>query len=238
MKPVAISFFASSAIMLGAAVSVAQPAPASVYVADGAVLRHIASDGQTNVVTISDSGSKVIVRDTAGLAAGEGCKQTNAVTVSCQRPTNTIVLDLKDGNDILNTTSTVPVNAYGGDGNDVLNGGPANDGLFGDGGDDVVNGNDGNDAMSGGSGNDIINGGPGDDNVIYEPEGNDTISGGPGNDIISDSGGTDNIAGGPGDDTIYATDGAADVIDCGPGNDKYLIDTNDVRFACETNLRN
>lgn len=236
MTKFGLSLIAGSLVLTGAAVSGAQSTPATVYVLDGSVLRHIASDGQTNVVTISDSASRVTVKDTAGLLAGEGCTQTNAFTVSCQRPSNTIVLDLKDGNDVVTTSSSVPINAYGGPGNDVLNGGPGGDGLFGDDGNDVVNGNAGNDAMSGGLGDDVINGGAGDDNVVYEPGGNDVISGGAGNDTISDSAGTDTINGDAGNDTIYAADGSRDVIECGPGNDSYRTDANDIRSGCEKSL--
>jgi Ca2+-binding RTX toxin-like protein len=233
MSKVGIGVLAGSAVILGAAVSSAQPAPAAVYLS-GTVLRHIATDGQTNVVTISDSGSRVIVKDVAGLAAGEGCTQTNAMTVSCQRP-NTFVLDLKDGNDIVTNNSTVTIFAYGGAGNDVLTGGSGRDGLFGDDGNDVVTGNGNSDFLSGGSGNDVINGGAGDDQ-IDDPEGNDTIVGGAGNDQIADYGGVDTIKGEAGDDTIFSLDNTRDVIDCGPGSDSYGLDPIDLRSSCETSL--
>jgi hypothetical protein len=231
-----IGLFAGSAVFLGAAVSGAQPPPASIYMLDESVLRHIANDGQKNVVNITESGSRLIVTDTAGLAAGDGCKQTTPTTVSCPIPTASFVLDLKDGDDIVNNNSKVTIFAYGGPGNDVLNGGnSARDGLFGDDGNDVINGNGGNDFLSGGYGNDVINGGDGDDK-LDDPGGNDTISGGNGNDQIQENGGTDTISAGPGDDTVYSLDNTKDVIDCGPGNDSYGIDTNDLRSGCEKKL--
>src|SRR4051794_25943426 len=45
------------------------------------------------------------------------------------------------GNDSFGTNLARPVRAYGGDGNDTLNGGPAADQLYGHAGEDVLNGN-------------------------------------------------------------------------------------------------
>ena len=233
MTKVAIGVLAGSALVFGVGVGSAQAAPATVY-STGETVRHIANDGQTNVVTISNSGSSIVVKDTVGLTAGEGCTQTNANTVSCPRP-DTIVLDLKDGDDVLTNGSTVPVFAYGGPGNDVLTGGAANEGLFGDDGNDVINGNAGSDFINGGTGNDVINGGAGDDR-IDDPEGNDTISGGSGNDTIQENNGTDTINGDSGNDTIYSLDQTNDVISCGSGTDSYGLDPGDTRSGCETSL--
>jgi len=233
MTKVAIGVLAGSAFVFGVGVSSAQAAPATVYLT-GETVRHIANDGQTNVVSITNSGSKIVVKDTVGLSAGEGCTQTNSMTVSCPLP-NTMVLDLKDGNDVLTNGSSVRVFAYGGPGNDVLNGGAANEGLFGDDGDDVINGNAGSDFLNGGTGNDVINGGAGDDR-IDDSEGNDTISGGAGNDYIQENSGTDTVNGDSGNDTIYSLDQTDDVINCGSGTDSYGLDPGDTRSGCETSL--
>lgn len=237
MRRVCIRVLASSVVVLAAAVSEAQTAPSPTYVyIDGGVLRVFAPVGNNNVITIKDSGSKVIVQDVAGVRLyNDTCKLTNATTVTCDRPAIAINVDLNDGNDVLTTTSSVTTTVDGGDGNDVINGSAYGDNLFGGSGNDVINGNAGNDIISGGPGNDVLNLGDGDDLVNYEPEGDDTISGGAGNDTISDSGGKDTISGGPGNDTIVAIDSVKDVIDCGPGNDSYWTDPVDVRFACETN---
>jgi serralysin len=233
MTKVGIGLLAGSALLFSAAVSSAQSAPATVSLS-GTTLRHIATDGQTNVVTINNSGSRVVVKDTAGLTAGEGCTQTNATTVSCTRP-NTFVLDLKDGNDVVTNSSTVTIFAYGGPGNDVLTGGAADEGLFGDDGDDVVNGNAGSDFLNGGSGNDEVNGGSGDDQ-IDDPEGDDKLNGGSGDDRIQEDGGIDTISGDSGTDTIFSLDNTKDTINCGSGTDSYAIDAVDVRSSCETSL--
>ena len=238
MRRVSVRALAGSAIMLAATASAAQSAPSPTYVyVDSGVLHVACVAGNNNVVTIKDSGSKVIVQDAIGVRLyNDSCTLTNSKTVTCDRPTNTIVVDLNDGNDTITTSSSVTTSVYGQEGDDVINGSPYADFLFGDGGNDVVNGNGGNDTLTGGSGNDVVNGGDGDDRFIYDPEGNDTISGGAGNDVIDDSSGTDTISGGPGNDTITSQDSAKDVIDCGPGNDSYKVDANDVRTGCETKI--
>lgn len=233
MARLGIALLAGSAALLAAASGGAQSAPASVYLS-GTTLRHVASDGQTNVVAISVSSGRIIVQDTAGLAAGEGCKQTNATKVSCTLP-STFVLDLKDGNDTLTNSSSVTIYAYGGPGNDVLNGGPGTDGLFAADGNDVLNGGGGNDILSGGTGNDVINGGAGDDR-IDDDAGDDTIAAGAGNDVVYDYGGKDTISTDAGEDTVYSLDNTKDTINCGAGSDDYATDSNDLRSSCETSL--
>lgn len=233
MARLGIGLLAGSTVFLAAAMSGAQPAPASVYLS-GTTLRHIASDGQTNVITISISGGRMIVKDSAGLTAGDGCKQTNNLTVSCTLP-STFVLDLKDGDDTVTNGTSTTIYVYGGPGNDVLNGGPGTDGLFAADGNDVLNGNGGNDILSGGVGNDVINGGAGDDR-IDDDAGDDTIAAGAGNDTISDYGGKDTISADAGDDTVYSLDNTKDTISCGAGSDSYATDANDLRASCETSL--
>lgn len=233
MNKLGIGLLAGSATFF-AAVSGAQAAPASIYL-DGTTLRHIANDGQTNVVNISLSGGKIIVKDTAGLAAGDGCKNTDSLTVQCTKP-NTFVLDLKDGNDIVNNGTSVTIFAYGGPGNDVLNGGSGSDGLFGADGNDTINGNAGSDNLSGGLGDDVISGGDGNDN-IDDDDGKDVLSGGAGNDRIVDYGGAgDVINADGGDDTVFSLDDLKDTINCGAGSDQYATNPEDLRSSCETSL--
>jgi Ca2+-binding RTX toxin-like protein len=234
MVKLGIGLLAGSAAFF-AAVSGAQAAPALVYLRQDTV-QHVANDGQTNVVNVSVSGSRLIVKDTAGLTAGEGCKQTDSLTVSCPK-TNSIVLDLKDGNDIVNTSASgVKINAYGGPGNDILNGGSSSDGLSGGEGNDIINGNGGDDGLSGGTGDDVVNGGEGDDS-IDDNDGKDVLAGGPGNDQIFDYGGAgDVINGDAGNDTIFSLDDLKDTINCGAGSDQYATNPEDLRNSCETSL--
>lgn len=79
--------------------------------------------------------------------------------------------------------------AYGGDGNDTLQGNAMNDRMFGEGGIDKLYGYNGDDRLSGGLGNDRLDGGYGND-ALYGDDGRDQLLGGAGRDLID--GGNDN----------------------------------------------
>jgi hypothetical protein len=119
MRRVGISVLAGSVVMFAAAVSGAQTAPSTktyVYI-DSGVLHVSCVLGNNNIVTIKDSGSKVIVTDVVGLQLfNETCKLNNATTATCDRPPNTIVVDLNDGNDVITNASSVFTVIDGGDG--------------------------------------------------------------------------------------------------------------------------
>ena len=68
----------------------------------------------------------------------------------------------------------------GGDGDDVLYGGPAggDDMMYGGNGDDRVFGGRGNDILTGGAGNDVLKGGPGEDTLIADGDDLDVLFGG------------------------------------------------------------
>lgn len=112
---------------------------------------------------------------------------------------------------------------YGGNGNDIIDGGLGADQIFGDGGNDTIYGGDGNDSINYGFGNDIVYGGAGDD-YIDDLGGADstpdasTVYGGTGNDFIAGSSGSDSLYGGDDNDTIFG-DSGNDYIDAGNGND-------------------
>jgi serralysin len=132
-----------------------------------------------------------------------------------------------EGNDTINSNDS-PAYAFGGNGNDVINGGNGNDHLYGFGlagdpsgdgadnisggaGSDYIQGNAGNDILSGGAGSDRIQGGQGNDqiagdggnDVVNGNKGDDTVSGGDGNDILRGGQGDDRIGGGDGDDILF-----------------------------------
>jgi hypothetical protein len=91
-----------------------------------------------------------------------------------------ILFDGGDGNDtlIVNASVNLPVYAIGGDGNDKLTGGSA---------DDVFFGGDGNDVLTGGAGDDVLSGGDGNDTYVFAGDwGDDTLN-------ESTNGGTDVI---------------------------------------------
>jgi hypothetical protein len=86
-----------------------------------------------------------------------------------------------DGDDRIKVDSTtrIPVELYGGAGNDWLTGGKA---------DDLLDGGAGNDRLEGGRGNDILVGGDGNDTLSGGSD-KDILIGGLGSDQLSDSGG-------------------------------------------------
>lgn len=121
-------------------------------------------------------------------------------SIDCHAP-NGVRLELGDGNDrsYVSSDVTVAVTAYGGPGNDSLDGNNAVNTFFGEAGDDVLSGSGGDDVLDGGDGNDTIDG--------YS--------------------GSDRIAGGAGDDLIHPDSfetPSADVVDGGPGVDRIESD--------------
>lgn len=99
-----------------------------------------------------------------------------------------------DGNDILDgSLATTTLQAFGGTGDDLLQGGALADTLYGDENNDTLLGGGENDALFGGDGDDIIDG----------QKGNDLMDGGAGNDILiwNNGDGSDIHEGGEGYDT-------------------------------------
>jgi serralysin len=74
-------------------------------------------------------------------------------------------------------------NAFGGSGNDILNGNTSNNMLSGGAGNDILDGAEGEDTLLGGAGSDSLAGGDGDD-ILSDGRGNNTIDGGAGIDTL------------------------------------------------------
>lgn len=106
----------------------------------------------------------------------------------------------------VNNVRSLPVIAFGGNGNDYLEGYDGNDQLYGDSGNDTLVGYGGNDRIWGGDGNDTIRGMAGDDQ-LNGGSGNDTIDGSTGNDILWGGIGNDVLLGGDGNDQLIGGDG-------------------------------
>ena len=150
-----------------------------------------------------------------------------------------VVVNGEHGNDCIlaDDTVTVPLEAKGGAGDDMISGGVGNDTIYGganalqnvyESGSDTVTGRDGNDklcspkygraSINAGAGHDTVTGGSGDDS-IDAGEGNDRVDAGMGYDNVHGRGGSDFIMGGWEADTIYG-EGENDTINGGDGNDR------------------
>ena len=112
---------------------------------------------------------------------------------------NSVAFNSGAGNDSLMNSTSIPVIAIGGDGNDSFVGGSGNDTLYGMGGNDTLIGGEGNDLIHGGSGNDSLDGGAGDDSLFGEGGNFDTLRGGPGNNVLDGGAGTNNLVSEQGD---------------------------------------
>jgi hypothetical protein len=107
-----------------------------------------------------------------------------------------IVFNGYAGNDKFNNRTSIPSEADGGTGNDILLGGYSKDTVYGGDGKDYIDGRNGNDKLYGGSNNDLIFGDKGDD-FIYGGTGADFLFGGVGRDSIWGESGMDSLDGGP-----------------------------------------
>lgn len=131
------------------------------------------------------------------------------------------------GNDTVVNRTAIPLDAVGGDGDDVLVagdgdsfliGGAGNDRLAAGNGNDILLGESGNDTLSGGGGNDLIDGGI-DRDILNGGEGNDVLQGDSGDDIVIGDAGDDILIGGDDNDALLAGEGA-DALRGGNGNDE------------------
>jgi Ca2+-binding RTX toxin-like protein len=131
-----------------------------------------------------------------------------------------------DGNDKFTNNTSIPCEAYGGEGNDTLRAGSASDTLWGGpgadllqgmGGLDYLYGEEGNDVIEGGSGNDMIAGGDGND-TLRGDAGKDVVFGGLGDDDLHGGLGSDLLLGGEDNDSLFGDEGS-DELHGGAGND-------------------
>jgi PKD repeat protein len=147
------------------------------------------------------------------------------------------------GNDIIWVSATFPgpVELYGdegndilegGKGNDLLSGGPGNDWLKGRNGDDILLGGDGDDVLVGNNGNDSLDGGNGAD-WLLGGNGNDALLGGPGNDLLLGEAGDDLLMGEDGNDILLDWEGQ-NVLIGGPGLDLVFGTTGSNALSVES----
>ena len=112
------------------------------------------------------------------------------------------------------------ITAYGGAGDDELEGGPGRDRLYGGDGADVLRGGGRTDALFGGRGDDELDGGPGRDR-LRGGDGDDALSGGDGHDRLRGGRGADVLAGGEGRDRLYGSPGDDEIL--GEGDSDRLF---------------
>ena len=124
-------------------------------------------------------------------APGSGCfprALSPGVFLQCPAGATRWTINLAGGADSIATqdccgTMNVPVDVFGGPGNDTISTGPH---------DDVVDGGADNDTLSGVGGNDTLNGGDGTD-TLNGGDHNDTLDGGLGSDTINGGAGTGDV---------------------------------------------
>jgi hypothetical protein len=131
-----------------------------------------------------------------------------------------------DGDDEFKNTTSIPSEAYGGDGNDVLYGGSGADFLVGGYGQDTLRGYGGNDTVWGSGGSDWLYGGDGDD-LVKGHGGNDLMYGEAGEDRLYGGSGDDTLNGGSSQDTLVTIGGNFDTVYGSTGNDLFWVDTTD-----------
>jgi Ca2+-binding RTX toxin-like protein len=197
----------------------AQAAATGVASVSGVTLTFRAGSGKTNRVWITEAGGTVTVDDRVAVKPGRGCKAVHGdkTKVTCAGA-ETVSVSLGSGNDVFVNISGLVAYAYGGAGDDTLNGGTSRDVLRGGPGDDTVNGGAGDDYVYGETGNDKVYGGEGNDR-LYGDSGSDQIHGGPGRDLIHDGSGNDRAYGDAGDDVLYDNKGK-DTYDGSAGDDE------------------
>lgn len=206
----------------------------------GHAVQFMAGAGEANVVTVTEAGGVVTIREaTFGLVAPTGCQQVDPRAVTCSPTAGPLTVEvlLGDANDRATlTTSMDGVLVDGGENDDVLLGGAGDDELGGDIGNDFVSGGPGNDLLGPGRGSDVLNGGEGADRVVYTGRGVgvdvdlsvpradgssdpvDVLSsiegaiGGSGKDVLRGDAGPNSIDGNIGDDQLLGGDGPDQLI--------------------------
>ncbi len=121
------------------------------------------------IVTGTGDADGFIIRVSGGaLIVSEGTTQLGSFPIGAGGVTGSVVVNGGAGDDVIGVAPNVnvPIEAYGGAGNDLISGGGAADILVGGEGNDVLVGGGGRDLLIGGRGADIIIGNTEDDILI------------------------------------------------------------------------
>jgi fibronectin-binding autotransporter adhesin len=191
----------------------------------------------TLYVAGTDGGDRIVVTASSGVTI----RANNVLLPKLSGVSRVVVYG--NGNDdtiTVSGTSTMPMEFYGGTGDDylaggggvdLLDGGEGRDRLQGGNGNDVLYGGDDSDTLNGGAGNDLLSGDeyvdlgsglpvPNAPKVIAMSDmpGGDNLNGDAGNDTLLGGAGNDVLTGGLGNDYLQGDDDS-DRIDGGDGND-------------------
>ncbi|MFN9717820.1 MAG: C2 family cysteine protease, partial [Planctomycetota bacterium] len=168
----------------------------------------IPTDNNSTSVELNSSGSSLQVRDLSG---GRTWNYPSSAVSSVE-------FQGGNGNDrFVNNVRFLPVRAFGGAGNDYLEGYDGNDIFSGGSGNDEIRGFGGNDQMWGGDGNDLLLGGAGNDDLMGEH----------GNDQLNGQADIDRFWGGSGDDVLIALDNStSEYLQSDDGFDVLWVDRN------------
>lgn len=166
----------------------------------------VPTDNNATSVELASSGSNLVVRDLS----------SNRSWTYAASQVSQVEFQGGNGNDrFVNNFYSMRVRAFGGGGNDYLEGYNGNDIFVGGSGDDTLVGYGGNDQMWGGEGNDLLLGG----------NGNDDLMGDSGNDQLNGQGDIDRFWGGDGNDVLIAIDGnTGEFVQSDSGSDVLWVD--------------
>ncbi|MGB2695971.1 MAG: calcium-binding protein [Dehalococcoidia bacterium] len=203
---------------------------------DGPALRYTALTTRDNQLTVLASNGAIDLRDGGvPMQVPGACLAVVGRALCPAAGLTTIVIDVGDGNDLVQLQIPLAAQVHGGSGNDTLVTSGANDLLDGGAGFDVLDGGLGADRMLGGDGSDTVNyvgrfnpvladldGRPDDgeyremDTIGLDVE---NIDGGSGNDVLKGSTAVNTLVGGGGNDRLYGYSGA-DLLVGDVGEDK------------------
>jgi Ca2+-binding RTX toxin-like protein len=190
-----------------------------------------AAPGEANRMTVTSSAGQLVITDRGppSLQQIGDCTEMfggDPQVVACPAAGLTeLELSGGDMDDELVNATALAAQAYGEGGQDILEGGSADDRQDGGPGPDELDGGSGNDRLYGatfqdpgaGADADQLAGGPGDDR-LFGSGGADRVDGGPGADQLEGAGGADTLLGGDGPDGLIGGDGD-DTEDGGAGDD-------------------
>jgi hypothetical protein len=137
-------------------------------------------------------------------------------------------INARGGDDVITVASVpgaghtpVPMQVFGGPGNDTITGGDGDDTLAGDEGHDSIMGGEGRDKISGAGGKDKLFGGGGSD-TLDGGAASDALYGANGNDVLHGRGGNDHLRGGEDADRAWGGRGADNYLTLAGQNAEFM----------------